>query len=93
MTDPAKQVHTVAASEGDAGPGARYVDLYDDGTHGDAVANDNIWSYQSKVGENAEGEYKFRIVAFDANGHPLIQPNEAGESTEVATEGSLVVKK
>lgn len=94
VKDPAKRVHTVAASEGDTTSGARYVDLYDDGTHGDATPNDGIWSYQSKVSESvAEGEFKFRIVAFDANGQPLKQPNEAGEQVEVSVEGSLVVKK
>lgn len=94
VKDPAKRVHTVAASEGNGGAGSKYVDLYDDGTHGDATPNDGVWSYQSKVSENAaEGEFTFRIVAFDANGQPLTQEDENGNQVEVATEGRLIVKK
>ncbi len=94
VKDPAKRVHTVAASEGNGGAGSKYVDLYDDGTHGDLTPNDGIWSYQSKVSETAaDGEFTFRIVAFDANGQPLTQDDGQGNHVEVATEGRLVVKK
>ena len=43
--------------------------LYDDGTHGDAVAGDKVYSYSASVGlATSAGDKSFPVVVFDAQG-------------------------
>jgi hypothetical protein len=44
--------------------------LYDDGTHGDKVAGDNIWTIELALPEGAEIEYKFTNSGAEGNWNP-----------------------
>ncbi len=46
------------------------VRLYDDGTHGDKVAGDNIWTIELALPMGAEIEYKFTNSGAEGNWNP-----------------------
>lgn len=52
------------------------VDLKDDGSHGDAAAGDGVWSATLPTPADAAGPYEIQIIAYDANGHPLMALNQ-----------------
>lgn len=46
------------------------VQMYDDGSHGDAVAADSIWTLEVKLPEGAEVEYKYTNSGAEGNWDP-----------------------
>lgn len=89
--DPAGRVDTLAART--AAPGTYAFDLYDNGTQGDAVANDGIWSYRYTVDPNTPaGPLTFEIIAYDASADPVKVRNEAGEEIPLTTQAVVNVQ-
>lgn len=66
VVDEAHVIDTMSSTFGDGGP---VVDLYDNGTNGDATAGDGTWSGTLLLpADAAAGASTIRIEAFDSNG-------------------------
>jgi len=89
VSDPDGVVDTVAATiSGVAGS----VDLYDNGSHGDATANDGLWSASVVTrAPLAPGEHTVAISAFNAFGTVVTVPGEDGKPVPLTCETGLVV--
>ena len=89
VSDPAGVVDTVAATiSGVAGS----VDLYDNGTHGDAVPNDGVWS-ASVVTETplTPGQHTVAVNAFNAFGTVVTVPGADGKPAPLTCETEIAV--
>lgn len=63
-------------------------DLYDNGTHGDEIENDHIWSATLDVPANVTlGEHQATITAYNPHGDPV----QGAEDTPLTIQGSLVI--
>jgi len=89
VSDTAGVVDTVAATiSGVAGS----VDLYDNGTHGDAAPNDGLWS-ASVVTEAslAPGEHTVAVSAFNAFGTVVMAPGADGKPVPLTRETKIAM--
>jgi hypothetical protein len=69
-------------------------DLYDDGTHGDAKAGDNTWSYTLTTGANVPaGKLTYQITAFDSNGALVMQDPAEGAPQALRAEAVVEIVK
>ena len=67
-------------------------DLYDNGTHGDQTATDNIWSATVTVPQATNpGEYTATVTAYDPHGDP-VKADETNDAP-LTIQGSLVVAR
>ncbi len=67
-------------------------DLYDDATHGDLKAKDNVWSVSlTPMEATPAGRYELIVTAFDRNGRALraISPNGEEQPLQVRTDVSI----
>ena len=86
-SDPDGKVDTVAARVVDKGI---VVELYDNGSHGDSEAGDGVWSGTLAVADVLDpGEYRIKIMAYNANGTPVIM-RRPGEAPEFLTAETLI---
>ncbi len=90
ISDPKHEIDTVAASlDGENG---YLFDLYDDGTYGDEVPNDGIWSYALKVPQSLDAEsYTIAIVPYNRFGDQIVTAGATGVDEIVSSEVSLPV--
>ena len=66
-----------------AGCGKAQVDLYDNGTQGDAAANDGIWSVRLEVPPTATaGAHTLEVLAYDVHGDPIADPAAEGDTPQ-----------
>lgn len=88
VVDPARVVDTVVA-----GIGELRLDLFDNGTEGDATAGDGVWSRQTTLPSTlAAGDMAVAISAYNANGEPVTLPSADGtQATAMTTETKLTV--
>jgi hypothetical protein len=90
VTNPEGRIDTLAARQG----GAYAFDLYDNGTRGDAVAGDGVWSYLYTVNPNApDGPIDLELNAFNAGADPVKVKNEAGEEVPLTVHAVITVQK
>ena len=89
VSDPAGVVDTVAATiSGVAGS----VDLYDNGTHGDATVNDGVWSASVVTDAPlAPGEHTVAVSAFNAFGTVVMAPGADGKPVPLTCETKIAV--
>ncbi|MBI4556597.1 MAG: hypothetical protein HY706_03370 [Candidatus Hydrogenedentes bacterium] len=96
VSDPDHKIDTVAVTvTGPEGDAKGVFDLYDNGTHGDATANDGLWSTNiGALGPAARaGEtYTLMVVAYDANGDPVMTAGEGGAIIPLKAEAGLTVQ-
>lgn len=82
-------VDTVSATFIETG---QQIELYDNGENGDPVAGDGQWSANTVIDpELAPGRHALRIVAFNANGQPVLVKCEDGQPVELAADVTLEV--
>lgn len=85
VADPEKQVDTLVAHVAKIAEDS--FDLYDNGTHGDLVAADGIWSASITIPEGTTpGEYGTSVSAYNPHGEPVLHDDAA-----VTVTGNLVV--
>lgn len=88
VTDETAQIDTVAATVDVANLS---VDLYDNGTNGDAKQGDGVWSgILQTPDEMAPGEYRILFQAYDARGQ-AVQGDTLLGPMPVAAEAKLIV--
>ena len=64
----------------------------DDGTEGDATAEDNVWSMKVDVPFNAPpGEFNYIISAYDLNGNLIIVRDENNEAAGMSISFALEI--
>ena len=87
VADPARAIDTVAASIGET-----RVDLFDNGTEGDATAADGIWSRKTVLPATlAAGETAITVHAYNASGEPVTVPGPNNEPTPLTTQAKVTV--
>lgn len=70
VVDPEGDVDTIGAEL--VGVAGSHADLYDDGTHGDEVASDGIWTRAMTLpDEILPGPHHIEVVAYDSYGDPV----------------------
>ena len=85
VTDPRGEVDTVAATL--HGVNGFMFDLYDNGTHGDSVRGDGVWSYSLEIPMLAGADtYRIVVTAYNRNGDIIEVDDAEGESTPVTAE-------
>ncbi len=85
--DPDHLVDTVAATVG-----GLTVDLYDNGTNGDAVALDGTWSRKVQLPAGLPaGEAKIAITAYDVSGDTIQVPAPNGTKNPMTTQAVVTV--
>lgn len=90
LEDEGGVVDTVAGQLGDAG--LLQFDLYDNGTHGDAEAEDGVWTYALDVPESAvPGRYTLSVKAYDSNGDEVWVAAEDGTRAALKAETAFSV--
>jgi len=90
ITDPDRVVDTVGATLGSLRDNS--FDLFDNGTLGDAAANDGIWSRTVEVPATLPvGSHTVRIQAYDVNGDPVMAPAKEGEPLPLRAEAQCTV--
>jgi len=88
--DPDRIVDTIAVQIGELAP----MDLFDNGTHGDAVGGDGLWSAKVMLDPQLpSGAVALRILAFDANGAPVTVPGPDGTAVPLAADQSVTVRE
>ncbi|MCH7959443.1 MAG: hypothetical protein IID08_04905 [Candidatus Hydrogenedentes bacterium] len=88
VADPRGQIDTVAATL--HGVNGFMFDLYDNGTHGDAIQGDGVWSYVLQIPTLAgASSYRVVVTAYDRSGDIIEFDNSEGESTPLTTETLL----
>ncbi len=69
-------------------------DMYDDGSHGDAKANDGVWSVTlTPLETTPAGSYELIVSGFDRNGHALLSPDGAGEEQPLQARTSVSIER
>ncbi len=69
-------------------------DLYDNGTNGDAFAGDGIWSTKVYLPpELQEGLYVVELLAYDANGAPIMVLTEDRRVTTLSAKIPLALRR
>lgn len=69
-TNPSSTGISVTADLSNLG-GSSTQPLYDDGTHGDDTANDNVYNYTAMIGGTASGSVTVQVTAKDAQAHSV----------------------
>lgn len=86
--DPDRIIDTVAGTVASA-----RVDLFDNGTGGDATAGDGIWSGTLTLPGNVEtGANTITITAYNANGEQVTLPDAEGNLAPLTAEAALTVQ-
>lgn len=86
--DPERVVDTVAGTVA-----STRVDLFDNGTGGDATAGDGVWSGTLTLPGNVEtGANTITITAYNANGEQITLPDADGNLTPLTAEAALTVQ-
>jgi len=67
------------------------VDLYDDGTHGDAAAGDGVWSAWSVFAPIDPGEHGVAVSAFNTYGTVVVAPGPDGKPGPLTRQTKIVV--
>lgn len=93
VCDPDHVVDTLEASVGELG-----IDLADNGSNGDAVAGDGVWSAAVEVPAGApDGPCSVKITAYDAHGYPVSTPGAASEgnapAAPLSTEAAVTIAR
>jgi hypothetical protein len=92
ISDPDHVVDTVGATLGSLRDNS--FDLFDNGTLGDAAANDGIWSRAVEVPATLPvGNHAVRVQAYDANGDPVMVTKKDGGSLPLSTETQCAVSE
>jgi hypothetical protein len=91
VTDTEGRIDTIAASMGD--DDGLLFDLYDNGTNGDEVARDGVWSYELTVPQSLDVEqYTILIIPYDRNGDEITTEVD-GEVQTMRSEVVLAIKR
>lgn len=79
VVDPDRQVDTVAGIVESTGNNS--FDFFDNGTHGDAIARDGVWSHALSITAAwPTGVHAVRVTAFDAFGAPVRVTKASGDA-------------
>ncbi len=90
VSDPDHVVDTLAATV-EGVPSA--VEMYDNGSHGDAAAGDGVWTGTLTLApEVTPGDHAVEIKAFGANGTPVMKKDEAGAEAPLACPFKITVQ-
>ena len=88
VADPRGEVDTVAATL--HGVNGFMFDLYDNGTHGDSLRGDGVWSYSLKIPTLAGANtYRIVVTAYDRNGDIIEADDAKGEHAPLTAETTL----
>jgi hypothetical protein len=69
-------------------------DLYDNGSHGDAQANDQVWTAGFRVPEGTRpDDYPVTITAFDPHGAPVQMPGDTDDPQPLIVETTLTIAR
>ena len=87
--DPDHQIDTIAATVVGT-PGV--VDLYDNGTHGDATTADGIWSASIPLNSQVKpGDYLITITAYNRNGLAVMVPGPDKQEIPLSAQAKITV--
>jgi hypothetical protein len=69
-------------------------DLYDDASHGDVKAKDNVWSVTlTPMEATPAGRYELIVTAFDRNGHALQTITPEGEEQPLQVRTDVAIER
>lgn len=92
VSDPSGQVDTIACvvEEGDG----FLFDLYDNGTHGDEIAGDGVWSYLLTVPTRLDVDtYTINVTPYDRRGNEIAVESDDGSMETLSAEIALPVTR